>query len=442
MVAPIFVRQELWGFLAFHRCEVAYQWKDFEMDICQQLADQIGIAIAQAQLICNMEELVNQKTDELRKSNQLLQQEIIKRSQIEQQLAHDALHDALTGLPNRTLLIERIEFTIQHAKRNRDYLFALLFIDLDRFKIVNDSLGHLMGDRLLIAVAQFLEESLRDNDLVARLGGDEFVILLDGIHELQDAIQIAARIQERLTSPFYIEDRTIFISASIGIVLSSSNYNNGDDILRDADIAMYRAKDKGKACYEVFDRAMYLETLKFVETENDLRHALQRGELFLKYQPIISLSRGELVGLEALIRWRHPQRGLIFPSEFIPIAEDTGLIVPIGEWLLAEACRQLKIWQQKFAALPQIENLKIGINVTSQQFQQPQFIQKLDEILLTTGLNVNCSEVSIPSEIASIPKVLARVIIVRTISKFSPSTFMRSMKERSIFKLSMGKQLK
>ncbi len=284
--------------------------------------------------------------------------------------------------------MERIEFTIQHAKRHPDYLCALLFIDLDRFKIINDSLGHVMGDRLLIAVAKLLQESLRDNDLVARLGGDEFVILLDGIHELQDATQIAARIQELLASPFDIEAQAIFTSASIGIVLSSTNYDNSEDLLRDADIAMYRAKEKGKACYEVFDRDMYLETLKFVELENNLRLALERGELFLQYQPIISLSSRKLVGFEALIRWRHPQRGLILPSEFIPIAEDTGLIVPIGEWLLTEACRQLKIWQQKFASIAQIETLKISINVASQQFQQPQFIQKLDEVLLVdVGVN-------------------------------------------------------
>ena len=351
---------------------------------------------------------------QLQSANQQLQEEIIKRRQIEQRLAHDALHDALTGLPNRTLLIERIEFTIQHAKRNRDYLFALLFIDLDRFKIINDSLGHLMGDRLLISVAKFLQESLRDNDLVARLGGDEFIILLDDIDKLQDATQISARIHNRLGAPFKIEDQAIFTSASIGIVLCSTNYDNSDDILRDADIAMYRAKKKGKACYEVFDRAMYLETLKFVELENNLRLALQRDKLFLQYQPIICLSSRELVGVEALIRWRHPYQGLILPSEFIPIAEDTGLIVPIGEWLLAEACRQLKIWQQKFASVPQIETFKISINVASQQFQQPQFIQKLDEILLATGLNGGCLRLEITESVlvesgGTIQNILAEI---------------------------------
>ena len=213
-----------------------------------------------------LEEQVKKRTFELESANQKLQKEIIKSRQIEQRLAHDALHDRLTGLPNRTLLTERIEFTIQHAKRNCDYLFALLFIDLDRFKTVNDSLGHLIGDQLLIAVAKLLQESLRDNDMVARLGGDEFVILLDGIHKLQDATQIANRIQDQLATPFDFQGQAIYTSASIGIVLGSTNYDHSEDLLRDADIAMYRAKDKGKACYEVFDRDMYLSTLKLVES--------------------------------------------------------------------------------------------------------------------------------------------------------------------------------
>ncbi len=387
--------------------------------IIEALKGQVSqLEAEKAQLLQNrareLEKQVQKRTLELESANQQLQQEIIKRRQIEQQLVHDALHDALTGLPNRTLLKERIEFTIQHAKRNRDYLFALLFIDLDRFKTVNDSRGHLIGDQLLITVAKFLLQSLRDNDLVARLGGDEFVILLDGIHKLQDATQIAARILDRLAVPFDIEEQAIFISASIGIVVSSTNYDNGEDILRDADIAMYRAKEKGKACYEVFDQAMYLETLKSVELENNLRHALQRGELVLHYQPIISLSSRELVGVEALMRWRHPQRGLLLPSEFIPIAEDTGLIVPIGEWVLAEACRQLKVWQQKLASIPQIETFKISINVASQQFQQPQFIQKLDRVLLATGLNGSCLRLEITESVlvesgGTIQNILAQI---------------------------------
>ncbi len=368
-----------------------------------------------------LEEQVKKYIFELEKANQQLQQEIIKRQQeiikrrqIEQQLVHDALHDRLTGLANRTLLTERIEFTIQHAKRHPDYLFALLFIDLDRFKIVNDSLGHLIGDRLLIAVAKLLQESLRDNDMVARLGGDEFVILLDGIHKLQDVTQIAARIQDQLATPFDFQGQAIYTTASIGIVLSSTDYDNSEDLLRDADIAMYRAKDKGKACYEVFDQDMYLETLKLVELEQNLRLALERGEFVLQYQPIVSLSSRKLVGFEALIRWQHPHRGLISPKEFIPIAEDTGLIVPLGEWLLSEACRQLKIWQQKFAFLPQIETLKISVNVACQQFQLPQFILKLDEALRATGLNGSCLRLEITESVLvesgeNIQNILAQI---------------------------------
>ncbi len=361
-----------------------------------------------------LEEQVKKRTFELETANQKLQQEITKRLQIEKQLVHDVLHDRLTGLPNRTLLMERIEFTIQHAKRNSEYLFALLFIDLDRFKVINDSLGHLVGDRLLIEVAKLLQESLRDNDMVARLGGDEFVILLDGIHKLQDVTQISDRIQNLLTCPFNFEDKAVFISASMGIVLSTTNYESSEELLRDADIAMYRAKEKGKGCYEVFDRDMYLETLKFLELENNLRLALKRDELILHYQPIVSLSTSKLVGFEALIRWQHPQRGLISPSEFIPIAEDTGLIVPIGDWLLAEACRQLKIWQQKFVSIPQIETLKMNINVAYQQFQHPQFIHKLDEVLLATGLNGGCLRIEITESVlvesgGTIQNILAQI---------------------------------
>ena len=203
-----------------------------------------------------LSEQVKQRTWELEQANQQLQQEINQRRQIEQQLVHDALHDRLTGLANRTLLFDRIEFILQHAQRHPNYLFALLFIDLDHFKQINDSLGHVMGDRLLIAVAKLLQESLRDNDLVARLGGDEFIILLDGLQKLQDATQISERIQELLTAPFELEGQTIFTSASIGIVLSSPNYERSEDLLRDADLAMYRAKAKGKACYEVFAGAL------------------------------------------------------------------------------------------------------------------------------------------------------------------------------------------
>lgn len=358
-------------------------------EVLVRVKNQIALQLAKAEITelnQDLERRVQERTIKLKTVVQKLRQEINERQRVQQQLIHDALHDSLTGLPNRNLLIERIEFTIAHAKRNPDYKYGILFIDLDRFKVINDSLGHLIGDQLLIAVSNLLQECVRENDLVARLGGDEFVILLDGIKSIQDATSIGERIQQKMRSPFELESQNIFTSASIGIVIGSTEYNNHADLMRDADIAMYRAKDKGKARYTIFDQTMYDETLKLVELENSLRFALKRNELTMHYQPIISLDNNHLVGFEALIRWQHPERGAISPVEFIPIAEDTGLILDIGEWLLKEACQQLQTWRQQFASVPQINSLKMSINLASQQLQEPEFIQKLDQILLETGL--------------------------------------------------------
>ncbi|PSB07154.1 GGDEF domain-containing response regulator, partial [Pleurocapsa sp. CCALA 161] len=353
-------------------------------EVLVRVKNQIALQLAKAEITelnQDLERRVYQRTIKLKTVVQKLRQEINERQRIQQQLIHDALHDSLTGLPNRALLTERIEFTIAHAKRNLDYRYGLLFIDLDRFKVINDSLGHLIGDQLLIAVSNLLLECVRENDLVARLGGDEFVILLDGIKSVKDATLIGERIQQRMRSPFELQSQNIFTSASIGIVFSSTEYSNPADLMRDADIAMYRAKDKGKARYTIFDQTMYDETLKLVELENNLRFALQRNELMMHYQPIISLDSNKLVGFEALIRWQHPERGSISPVEFIPIAEDTGLILEIGEWLLRESCQQLQTWRQQFASIPEIGSLKMSINLASQQLQEPEFISKLDQIL-------------------------------------------------------------
>ena len=358
-------------------------------EVLVRVENQISLQLANAkinELNQDLERRVYQRTNELKAVVRKLRQEINERQRVQQQLVHDALHDNLTGLPNRALLIERIEFTIAHAKRNRGYQYGLLFIDLDRFKVINDSLGHLFGDQLLITVATLLQRCVRGNDIVARLGGDEFVILLDGIKNLQDATSIGDRIQQELRSPIEISGQGIFTSASIGIVFGSQEYTKAADIMRDADIAMYRAKDKGKACYAVFDQTMYDETLRLVELENNLRYALERNEFIMCYQPIMSLDRNCLVGFEALIRWQHPKRGLISPIEFIPIAEDTGLILEIGTWLLREACQQLKTWREKFDFIPNMRSLKMSINLASQQLQEASFIAKLDQILLETGL--------------------------------------------------------
>lgn len=309
--------------------------------------------------------------------------DITERKQVEEQLLYSALHDPLTNLPNRTLLMERLELGLKRAKRHPDYLFALLFIDLDRFKVVNDSLGHQVGDRLLVTIAHKLEKIVRNTDTVARLGGDEFIILLDGIENIHDAIQIAERISFELKLPLQLKEREVFINASIGIALSSTEYNRGTDLLRDADIAMYRAKEKGKARYEVFNREMYAQALKQLQIENDLRQALERQEFKVYYQPIVCLSTGRLTGFEALIRWYHPIKGLVSPADFIPIAEETGLIVPIGEWVLREACQQMSVWQTLFSFA---KSLKISVNLSIKQLEEANLLEKIDEILAQTNL--------------------------------------------------------
>ncbi|WP_319422398.1 two-component system response regulator [Pleurocapsa sp. FMAR1] len=376
-------------------------------EVLVRVKNQIALQLAHAkisQLNQELEIRVQQRTIELKTVNQSLLREINERQRIQQKLVYDSLHDGLTGLGNRSLLMERVEWTIKHAQRHPDYMYALLFIDLDRFKVINDSLGHSTGDRLLIAVANSLQKCLRENDLVARLGGDEFVILLDGISSIEDATMIGDRIQGKLRSPFELKGQNIFTSASIGIVFGSPDYTNAAELLRDADIAMYRAKAKGKSRYEIFDMAMYQETLKLLELENHLRQAVKRNEFVLHYQPIISLNHSKLVGFEALIRWQHPTKGSIPPVEFIPLAEDTGLILEIGEWLLKEACQQLKQWQQKFAQIPQVASLKMNVNIASQQLQQPEFIQKLDRILQETGLNGNCLRLEITESVLIDPE--------------------------------------
>lgn len=309
--------------------------------------------------------------------------DITERKQAEVQLLYDSLHDALTNLPNRSLLLERIELALKRAERQESYLFAVLFIDFDRFKAVNDTLGHQVGDRLLVAIAHKLETIVRSSDLVARLGGDEFVILLDPIQNINAAIQIADRIAEELRSPFELEGREVFATASIGIALSATYYKQGSELLRDADIAMYRAKQKGKARYEVFERVMYTQVLKQLQLENDLHQAIERQEFQVDYQPIVSLNTGRLTGFEALIRWQHPIRGFVSPSEFIPMAEETGLIIPIGEWVLRSACQQMTLWQDKFSTTTP---LKISVNLSVKQLKEPNFLNKIEQILTQTGL--------------------------------------------------------
>ena len=347
-------------------------------------------------------ELINQK---LIATNQKLEQKILERQQTQKQLIHDALYDRLTGLPNRTLLLERIDRAIERHKRDSNYLFGVLFIDLDRFKIINDSLGHLIGDKLLIAVAKLLSEDIRSADTVARLGGDEFVILLGDINSLKDATSVGDRLQTKFEKIFDIDGHSVFTTISIGIALNYSNYQDSTEILRDADRAMYRAKEKGKARYEVFDRQMHLQTLKTIELENDLRLALANEEFSLYYQPIIALKDRSLFGFEALIRWQHPILGSISALEFVPIAESMGLILPIGDWVLTQTCRQLAHWQKEYSHLSEVTNLVVSINVSSAQITESNYVNKLDRILVETEINPSCIRLEVTEKTLTDPNI-------------------------------------
>ena len=301
----------------------------------------------------------------------------------EDQLTQHAFHDKLTGLPDRALFLERVERCIKRRARRQDYWFAVLFLDLDRFKIVNDSLGHSAGDQLLIAAAQKLGSSLRPGDTVARLGGDEFAILLDDINDVADATSVANRIQHLFTAPTIIEGHEVFTSASIGIALISRNHERPSDVLRDADTAMYRAKAAGKAQYAIFDAEMHADAKNILQLESDLRQALKNREFHAKFQPIISLGSGRIVGFEAFLRWQHPTRGWVSPADFVGLAEETGLLVAIDRWILGEACRRMASWQARF---PAHTLLTMSVNMSSRQFAQSDLMDEMERILRHAGL--------------------------------------------------------
>ncbi len=318
--------------------------------------------------------------------------EVTQRKQTEGQLRRNAFHDPLTGLPNRLLFTERLTQVIARSREQENSLFAVLFLDLDRFKVINDSLGHLVGDQLLIAIARRLELCVKQSDLVARLGGDEFTILLDNIQDESATHQVAERIHLELSRPFNLNGHEVFTTVSIGIALSSTNFEFTEDMLRGADIAMYRAKASGKACHEVFDTEMHNQAMLQMQLENDLRRAIEREEFVVYYQPIVSLVTGRLAGFEALVRWLHPERGIISPGDFIPIAEETGLILPMGQLILREACRQFSEWQRLY---PQHRRLTMSVNISSRQFSQRGIIDVLRDVLKETGLSPACLKLEI-----------------------------------------------
>jgi diguanylate cyclase (GGDEF)-like protein/PAS domain S-box-containing protein len=324
--------------------------------------------------------------------------DITKRKKAEEQLRHQALYDELTGLPNRNMFTRHLRRLLTRPKRHKNYQFAILFIDLDRFKIVNDSLGHSAGDELLIGVSERLKECIRVNDRVARFGGDEFAVIVDDITGVNDTTFISDRIQESLLEPFNIDGHEIFTTASIGIALSKSGYASSCDLLRDADSAMYRAKAYGRARHEIFDDSIHDSIKKTLQLEANLRRAVERQEFQVYYQPIVSVANTEITGAEALIRWKHPEYGFISPLDFIPLAEEIGLISTIGEWVLRTACAQNKAWHDAG-----YQHLSVNVNFSSRQFHQPNFIELVQGILDETGMPGEALNMEITEGIAMEP---------------------------------------
>ena len=314
-----------------------------------------------------------------------ISRDITDKKHVEEQLERQAFYDRLTELPNRSLFLNRLEHVFRRAERldGQRLLFAVIYLDLDRFKGVNDSLGHQAGDQLLIQLARRLEACVRPSDTLARLGGDEFTILLEDIQSEADATGVAERIHEELSAPFEMGGHEVFCTVSVGIAFSSFGYEEPDDMLRDADTAMYRAKTNGRSRHEVFDGDMHRKAVTLLQLETDLRRALERDECRVYYQPIVDLESRELLGFEALARWQHPERGLVMPEAFIPIAEETGLIGPIGLWVLREACRQTVEWQRKFRRDPP---LYINVNISTRQLAQRDLAERVQQILDETGL--------------------------------------------------------
>ena len=347
-------------------------------------------------------------------ATQILTRDITERRRAEEQLLHDAFHDSLTKLPNRALFLDHLELAVNHCRRRKSFLFAVLFIDLDRFKVINDSLGHMVGDELLIAVARRLETCLRDGDTIARLGGDEFTILLDGIKDYGDAHRVAERVQEVLGEPFNLAGRELFITASVGIKYSGDGNEEPDDLLRDADTAMYSAKTLGKAQYQVFDAKMHTRALTLLQIESDLRRAVERDEFHVNYQPIVSLESGRISGFEALVRWHHPERGVILPSEFVSVAEETGLILQIDRLVLRQACMQMRQWQD---VIPGTRRMKISVNLSCKQFMQPMIVEQVLEILSETGLDPS----SLKLEITESAMMEGREYTMRVLERLSGS---------------------
>ena len=310
--------------------------------------------------------------------------DVTERKALEEQLEHRALHDALTGLPNRTLFVDRLGQALRRTRRQNNRV-AVMFMDLDEFKVVNDSLGHEAGDLLLTVVAQRLRRCLRPEDTLARFGGDEFVVLIEAVDDSAVAVQVAERMMEELRRPFVLEGRELYVGASIGISLGNNRTHDPDRLLREADTAMYRAKDEGSG-YRLFDPTMYEGALRRLEVENDLRRAIEGNEFVVHYQPIVNLQSGALWGLEALVRWDHPERGLLDPDEFVAVAEESGLVIPLGELVLEDACRRAVEWQREF---PRTPPLAMSVNLSGRQLRRPDLPEVIEQALEESGLSAS-----------------------------------------------------
>lgn len=355
------------------------------------LTEKHRLARAARMRMDQLETLVEARTQALKQVNERLETEVMQRRRAEEQLRHDVLHDRLTGLPNRAMLTDRIEQCIKRKRRDPSLEFAVLFIDVDDFKVVNDSLGHEAGDKLLVALGERLSGALRETDLAvrfcdgiaSRLGGDEFVVLLDGLRHTDDALMVARRIEEAVSRPFDVGGDEVVASLSIGVASSREDYESAADILRDADTAVYRAKGAGKRGVAVFNAVMHAEAVERLRLETDLRNAVGSGQFIVHYQPIVSLRSGNIEGLEALVRWQHPTRGHIGPNEFIPLAETCGLILPLGMQVLRTACADLARWR---AQVPALANLWVSVNLSGKQLHVADLPEQVDRVLGEAGL--------------------------------------------------------
>jgi diguanylate cyclase (GGDEF)-like protein len=381
---------------AFQAGGVDYITKPFEFEeVLVRVQNHLALRDAKVEILnlnSRLEQRVQKRTQELEEAMQKLQLEINSRQELQSKLLNIVLHDSLTGLPNRVLFLRKLESALNRAKQDQNYQFAVLFLDCDRFKVINDSLGHFVGDELLIAIARRIQATLSPFDTFARFGGDEFAVLLENVRDLGMVKDVAENIIQQLSLPFNLSRYEVFMDASIGINWGDPNYEKPEFIMRDADTAMYRAKALGRARFHIFDPVMHREAIQLLELENDLRRAVERQEFIVYYQPLVSLGTGRINGFEALVRWQHPKHGLIMPTEFIPAAEEMGLIYPITSWIFKSVCQQLHIWE---SSPVRSESLTISINLSARLFSNPNFLNQIDTIVRESQVNPASIELEI-----------------------------------------------